>query len=406
MIAQTITGLVALRKEIINDIYQIMGLSDIMRGATDPQETLGAQQLKTQYGSTRIRDKQQELVRLARDLVEITTEIITEKFDPVTIIAMSQTELPTQAMQRKQVMQIQQQMQNQQLAMQKMAQLPQAQAQLQQNPQAGQQVMQQGQQLQQQGQAAIASIMEKPTLEQVLYFLKDHRAKAFTLDIETDSTIQVDEDAEKQRRTEFTQMLGQLLPQLAQMITADPATASFCGELLKFTVAPFRTGRSLDAAIDELVEQMKQKAGQPMPNPEAEKTKALVAVEQEKNQIQREKNQADNKNAQDEIAAKSQHEQQKLQNNIVLKQMELSARQGDLQSKAQLANQKAMADREDHQMDMIGKQQDLRNDQQKMALAQQQSELQASDMAQRQQDRRNAQQFRERQAMFRPPNGR
>ena len=62
-----------LRKQIIEDIYQIMGLSDIMRGATDPNETLGAQQLKTQYGSTRIRDKQQELVRLARDLVEIST---------------------------------------------------------------------------------------------------------------------------------------------------------------------------------------------------------------------------------------------------------------------------------------------------------------------------------------------
>ena len=81
MIAQTITALVALRKQVIEDIYQIMGLSDIMRGATDPQETLGAQQLKTQYGSTRIRDKQQEMVRLARDLVEIATEIITEKFD-------------------------------------------------------------------------------------------------------------------------------------------------------------------------------------------------------------------------------------------------------------------------------------------------------------------------------------
>ena len=88
-IAQTITGLVALRKQVIEDIYQIMGLSDIMRGATDPNETLGAQQLKTQYGSTRIRDKQQEMVRLARDLVEITSEIITEKFKDVTIIEMS-----------------------------------------------------------------------------------------------------------------------------------------------------------------------------------------------------------------------------------------------------------------------------------------------------------------------------
>src|SRR6187551_3094621 len=101
MIATTITALVALRKQVIEDIYQIMGLSDIMRGATDPNETLGAQQLKTQYGSTRIRDKQQEMVRFAKDLVEITSEIITEKFDDVTIIEMSQTQLPTQQMQQQ-----------------------------------------------------------------------------------------------------------------------------------------------------------------------------------------------------------------------------------------------------------------------------------------------------------------
>ena len=108
MIATTITALVSLRKQVIEDIYQIMGLSDIMRGATDPNETLGAQQLKTQYGSTRIRDKQQEMVRLARDLVEITSEIITEKFDDVTIIEMSQTQRPTQQMQQQKMAQIQQ----------------------------------------------------------------------------------------------------------------------------------------------------------------------------------------------------------------------------------------------------------------------------------------------------------
>ena len=62
MIATTITALVALRKQVIEDIYQIMGLADIMRGATDPDETLGAQQMKSEYGSKRIKDKQGEMV--------------------------------------------------------------------------------------------------------------------------------------------------------------------------------------------------------------------------------------------------------------------------------------------------------------------------------------------------------
>ena len=77
-----------------------------MRGATDARETLGAQQLKTQYGSTRIRDKQQEMVRIARDLVGITSEIITEEFDKETMIAMSQTQIPTKEMQEAQAQQI------------------------------------------------------------------------------------------------------------------------------------------------------------------------------------------------------------------------------------------------------------------------------------------------------------
>ena len=108
-IATTITALVALRKQIIEDVYQMMGLSDIMRGATEAQETLGAQQLKSQYGSTRIRDKQQELVRIARDLVEITLEIITEHFSEMTIIEMSQTQLPTNEMKAQGLQMLQQQ---------------------------------------------------------------------------------------------------------------------------------------------------------------------------------------------------------------------------------------------------------------------------------------------------------
>src|SRR6185312_2201646 len=86
MIATTLQGLVELRKQLIDDVYQIMGLSDIMRGSTDAKETLGAQQLKSQYGSVRIRDKQSELVRIARDLVRIAAEIMAENFSTQTLL--------------------------------------------------------------------------------------------------------------------------------------------------------------------------------------------------------------------------------------------------------------------------------------------------------------------------------
>ena len=130
---------------MIEDIYQIMGLSDIMRGDTDPHETLGAQELKTQYGSSRIRDKQQELARLARDLVKITAEIITEKFSADTMIEMTQTQLPTQQMQQQQITEIGSRWRTA-AGDAELQQLPQAQQVPQQNPDGAAQAQQQGQQ--------------------------------------------------------------------------------------------------------------------------------------------------------------------------------------------------------------------------------------------------------------------
>jgi hypothetical protein len=397
MIATTITGLVALRKEIINDIYQIMGLSDIMRGATDPNETLGAQQLKTQYGSTRIRDKQQELVRLARDLVEITTEIITSEFDPVTMIEMSQTELPTQAMQQEKIDQLQQQTMSQ---LQQMAQTPQAQQMMQQNPQMVQQIVQKAKQ---QVDEQTAKIKAEPTIEQVLHFVKDARAKAFTLDIETDSTIEIDENADKQRRAEFVGVLSQLLPQIASMVGAVPETAQFGSELLKFAVAPYRAGRALDGSIDQLADIMQSRGDRPQQeNPETVKTKALVSIEQQKLQQQKDKDKAELDLKKQDLDQKAAHEAAKLQNNIALKQMELSAKRGDNEAKSVQASQKIAHDREAHQMDMVESAQDMRLNQQKMAMAQQQQTLRANDVAQKAADRRAQQQFRETQALMPP----
>jgi hypothetical protein len=402
MIAQTITGLVALRKEIISDIYQMMGLSDIMRGATDPQETLGAQQLKTQYGSTRVRDKQQELVRLARDLVEITSEIITEKFDPVTMIEMAQTQLPTSAMKQKTIMELQQNIQGmvQQQQMQAM-QAQQAPPQPGQPPAPPQQPQEQPEL--QQAITELQRAQEKPTIEQVLYFLKDNRAKSFVLDIETDSTIERDEAAEKKARSEFVQVLAQLLPQLAQMIQSEPKTAEFCGELLKFATAPFRAGRSLDSSVDKLVEQMKLKADQPRgDDATTAQNKTMLQIEQLKDQTEKEKIRADTGIKAAQLKQQDAHKQQDLANQRTLKQMELNAKQGDADGKIQVQNQKAMESREAHQAHMIEKNQDMALNRQKMDLAVQSNNMKRNDLATRANERQMAFQAKQQQGLMKP----
>ncbi len=438
VIAQTIQQCVTLRQQIIQDIYQIMGLSDIMRGATDARETLGAQELKTQYGSTRIRDKQEALVRIARDLVRITAEIITENFDEVTIIQMSQTQLPTRKMQEKQARELETQIQRQE------QQLALAQQQLQQPPpgppppgavpvgppngaapagppgasppspggapgappggQDPQELLKKAQEVIDEGHKALKAVLEKATFDQVMTLFKDSRTKCFALDIETDSTIQVDENAEKQRRSEFTAVLAQLLPQLAQMIAMEPQTGAFCGEVLKFTVAPFRAGRSLDGAIDDLAELMKSKAEAPRgPDPTTIQANTAKEIETMKIAHAQQKDQAEAALKTQEMAMRNSHEQAKIASNEKIKMAELQARQGDDEAKKQQTQMKAIADREKHQADMMGKQADVQFDAQKLDHARQLAALKLQQTAAQGEQKRAAEQFKLQQAAMRPP---
>jgi hypothetical protein len=298
-IAAVIVQLIGLRKQIIDDVYQITGLSDIMRGATDPNETLGAQQLKSQYGSVRVRDRQEELVRVSRDMTRISGEIMAENFQPQTLMAMSQYDaVPSAQSIQQQVMQIKQQIMQ-------AASNPQMVQQAQQNPE-------QAQQLLQQAQGQIKELESKVTAEQVFEFLRDQRMRPFTLEIETDSTIHPDENANKQRVTEFLGALASALAQLSPMVAAQPETAPFAAEVLKFAVSPFRAGRELEAAIDDFAEQVKETASKPKPNPEAEAMKMEQEMKGQELQIK----QAEVQNKTMEMQQKAQLEGQKTQADI------------------------------------------------------------------------------------------
>jgi hypothetical protein len=410
MIAQTVTTLVTLRQQIIQDIYQIMGLSDLMRGSTDPRETLGAQDLKAQYGSSRVRDKQGELVRIARDLVQITSEIIFDKFDDKTIIEMSQTQLPTQAMQQQKINEIAKQLADQQRMMQLAPQAiqnnPQAQQQMQQNPQMMQQLQQAGQQAQQAGQDAIAKVAGQPNLDQVLRLLRDQRTKSFVLDIETDSTIQINETEEKQRRSEFVGVLSQLLPQLTQMIQLQPKSAPFCADVLKFATAPFRAGRSLDGSIDQLAATAMEQADMPQPDdPTTAQNKTALQIEQMKIQYQQQRDQGDMQLKAAELKMKDDHAKLKVQSDQQIERAKLQQYQNDDAAKAAHTNQQMMHDRESHQADMAKTGADIIANRQKADMAAQAGMQKQRDIAARADERRAMQQFKMTQPPPRPGGG-
>jgi hypothetical protein len=182
------------------------------------------------------------------------------------------------------------------------------------------------------------------------------------------------------------------------MVQLDPTKAEFAGEILKFAVAPFRVGRSLDGSIDEMVEATKQQAAGGRPDDQVTATnKTAIQIETMKQQTLKEKNQADIQLKVQELRMKDEHEKAKITSNERLKAAELAAKQGDHQQKAEQTNLKMMHDRESHQANMIETQETMRLNAQKAAMAQAAQQARQADMAARGEERRAAQQFKQSQ---------
>ena len=86
--------LVAQREIIKQTIYEVTKIADVMRGATNPNETLGAQQLKAQWGSLSVQRMQQEVARFARDVFRLKSEVLT-KLPMQTLMIMTGLKYPT-----------------------------------------------------------------------------------------------------------------------------------------------------------------------------------------------------------------------------------------------------------------------------------------------------------------------
>lgn len=318
--AQVLQYLVELRRQMIEDVYQLTGLSDIMRGSTDADETARAQTLKAQYGTVRVKDRQKEMVRILRDIIRMKAEIMAELFPMQLLLEMSQVDdVPTAA-------ELQQQ---KQAALQQLAQ--QAQSEVLQNGQPP--APDQMQQLQQMGQQAQAQVEEQfkgvVAIEQVEQLLRSQRMRPFVLEIETDSTIEPDEQAEKQARSELLTAFGGFFQAAQSLVAADPAAGKMVAQLLQFVANGFRISRELDSVIDEYAEELGKRAERPQeppPDPEMIKAQAEQQRAQAEMELKQQAQAADIEAAQAKAKVEAQAAEARAAREHALKERELEAK--------------------------------------------------------------------------------
>ena len=245
-IAAVLRDLTEIRGVIKNDLYEITGIADIIRGSTKPNETATAQQIKGRYATMRLSDKQQEVARFVRDILRLIAEIMCEHFSPETLALMSDYSFSDDP-----------------------------------GPEGVQKFA-----------AAIQ-------------LLKDDKMRGFRIDIEDESTIAQDDAEEKAARLEFLGSVSGFLQQAVPAGQQIPELAPLLGKMLLFGVRAFRSGRDMETSIEDALAQMEQaqKAAQGQPKPpspeqiqaqtEMQKMQMQAQVEQEKAQAEGMKAQAD-----------------------------------------------------------------------------------------------------------------
>jgi hypothetical protein len=281
----TLRELYAAREQVKQSIYEIMGISDILRGSSKAQETLGAQQLKANFGSLRLRSAQGDVARFATDVFKLKAQIICKFYPPELIVEMSG------------VM----------------------------NTQDGQ---------------------NPELLQAAIQMLSNSTIRDFHIQVEADSLAQIDEQAEKQAAAEAVETIGSFLQSSLPIMQSVPEMLPMMSEMLLFLVRRFRAGRGMEGAIEQAMKALSDKAAQaaqqPQQNPEMMKLQADQQAEQMRMQAQAQteqmKMQADAQLTQVKAQLDMQMQQAKVQADMQLQQMkaefEAAKQNNEMQIKA------------------------------------------------------------------------
>jgi len=272
-------------EQVKGQIYELMGIADIQRGQTDPNETLGAQIIKSNNASGRLKTMQHAVVDFATSLLSIKAQIICNHFTDETLVNISG-------------------------AMQ-------------------------------------LSDQDKQLIPQAIALLRNEASKNFRIEVTSDSMIYQDEQAEKQDRVAFLSAVGQYLQMAMPAAQASPELVPMLVEMLKFGVTAFKAGKQLEGMIDETADKLretaKQQAGQPKQPPvEIQKAQMDAQAKQQQMQMQAQLEQMKMQNAMQIEKAKQEYQAQE---NQLKFQLEEQRNAMDRNMELKVAQMKMMTER-------------------------------------------------------------
>jgi hypothetical protein len=346
-VVEALLSLYDARDRVKADMAEITGLSDIVRGqAQGTAKTATEQRIKGQFASLRLEDRKKEVARFVCDAIRILAEIASEQFDPETLAEMTGM-IPFIADEIKSEMPAQPQ-----------AQAPSPPV----SPPVG--VGAPGPQSAPPAAAgALPTVQAPPMVPQVdpqaliqqaaqqrfneaVKLLKDDKMRTFRIDIETDSTIEVDRQQAKESVVEMFTAMGGFLEKAALLAQGMPELAPALGQSFLYGFRVFGAGRDVESYWEQAIDKLSQKAKNPgpkPPSPEEIKAQAEIQKQQMESQRQQEQAQIDREQAQMDLQAQQQKnamEMQKMQAELQMQREEMQIMREKLGMELQAEQQK------------------------------------------------------------------
>lgn len=216
-VAQVIERLTGQREIIIGKLYEVMGIADIMRGNSNPNETLGAQRIKAQFGSARLDFKQGQIDKWATEAMQIKADIICKHWQPDVIKRRSNIEMTPDA----------------------------------------------------------------PLADQAIQLLKTEGIEGYRIKIVPDSMATIDWAKEQEERSKAINGLGVFMQSVTALIQADKRVLPFVLELMKWFMAGFGKGKEVEGIFDQAIQMAQQPEPDPEPTPEEQAELAVKKAKSE-----------------------------------------------------------------------------------------------------------------------------
>ena len=335
-IVEVLMQLYQYRQDTMQSIYQITGISDILRGASNPHETLGAQKIKANFGTKRMERQQKEVQRYARDILRLTVELVSD-FGVETLSTMTGLDFPTNEMKQ------QAQMQLQQIQQQEQMQAQQAQMMGQESPPP------------QPPDPQIVNILETPSWEEIQEVMTSDIQREYMVDIETNSTIEIDESEDKENMQQLFTAITQFVQAMGPAIEAGAMSKEAGKAILGSIIRRFKFGREVEDALDTMFDEPEQQG----PDPEQMKAEMEMKEKQMEMQAKEKEMVMENDFKQKEMQMEMQQsqmqaqiDQQAAQFDLKIQQMEFAQKQREHQMNMEMIARKEKADEEKHKNQM------------------------------------------------------